>query len=276
MSNLVKLEQELLLRGYSKTSVRTAFTKVKSLTRDSTLEKVVKPADGRVTLVIPFDKRLPNISGILHHRWQCLVTRDPNTKEYMSSPPRVAYSRTPSLRDIIVRSKVPPPTSRSARRLVNKGFRKCGARSDCVACSHSVGSCTHTCNYTGETFPISSHINCVTPGVVYSVSCTKGSGDCARVKGPQYIGCTERPLKTRFSEHVGSATQHCQANTSKPVGVHFRGPGHSHADMVILPIEKVRSKDRFVLEARERFWIEKYSVVKVKAADIIEHGMNMK
>ena len=60
-SNLVKLEQELLQRGYSKTSVRTAFAKVKTLTRDSTLEKVVKQADGRVTLVIPFDKRLPNI-----------------------------------------------------------------------------------------------------------------------------------------------------------------------------------------------------------------------
>ena len=41
--------------------------------------------------------------------------------------------------------------------------------------------------------------------------------------------------------------------------------------MRVLPIEKVRSKDRFVLEAREAYWIKKYRVV-----NVLEHGMNMK
>ena len=63
-----------------------------------------------------------------------------------------------------------------------------------------------------------------------------------RCKGPQYIGCTERPLKTRFSEHLGSVIEYCQENTTKPVGYHFRSAGQSHAD--IQPVEKVRSKDR--------------------------------
>ena len=83
------------------------------------------------------------------------------------------------------------------------------------------------------------------------MTCKKDSGDCLRCKGPQYVGCTERPLKTRFSEHLGSVTQPSQVNTKKPVGAHFRSAGHSHADMVVQTIEKVRSKDRFVLEARE-------------------------
>ena len=38
----------------------------------------------------------------------------------------------------------------------------------------------------------------------------------------------------------------------------------------------MRSKDRFVLEAREAYWIKKYKTVKAKAVDVIEHGMNMK
>ena len=80
----------------------------------------------------------------------------------------------------------------------------------------------------------------------------------------------------RFSEHVGSATQACQANTNKPIGVHFRSAGHSHADMELLPVEKVRSKDRFVLEARESFWINKYDSVKKHAVTTIEHGLNIK
>ena len=96
------------------------------------------------------------------------------------------------------------------------------------------------------------------------------------MNGPQYVGVTEKSAKVRFSEHVGSATQPCQANTTKPVGVHFRLPGHSHSDMGFLPIEKVRNKDRFVMEARESYWIKKYNSVKLKAVEVIEHGLNLK
>ena len=159
--------------------------------------------EDRVTLVIPFDKRLPNISSILHHRWRCLVDKDPTVKSYLARPPRVSYTRTCSLRDIIVRSKVPTKSSRSARRQVNMGFRKCSKRSDCSVCQHSVNSSTNTCNHTGESFPISSPVSCTTPGVIYSITCSKDTGLCAQLGGPQYIGCTERMLKTRFSEHVG-------------------------------------------------------------------------
>ena len=62
----------------------------------------------------------------------------------------------------------------------------------------------------------------------------------------------------------------------KPVGVHFRLPGHTHSDMVALPIERVRTKCRFVLEARERYWIEKYSSVKLLTVQEIESGLNIK
>ena len=189
-------------------------------------------------------------------------------------PPRVAYTRTKSLRDHLVRSKVPPSSYRQNKRQATSGFKKCGKM--CVACSHSTNSTSHTCTYTGQPFDITSSISCSTPWVIYSVTCCKQTGQCADLGGPQYVGCTERAGKVRFSEHVGSATQACQTNTSKPVGVHFRSVGHTHADMVFLPIEKVRVKDRFVLEAREAFWIRKYASLKQNAVDEIEHGLNMK
>ena len=90
------------------------------------------------------------------------------------------------------------------------------------------------------------------------------------------MGCTSRQGKVRFSEHVGSVTQPSQASTTKTVGVHFRSPGHSHSNMCFLPIEKVRCKNRFVLEAREAFWIKKYDSVKNKEVGEIEHGLNQK
>ena len=99
---------------------------------------------------------------------------------------------------------------------------------------------------------------------------------CARLKGPQYVGVTQRQARVRFSEHLGSAVQPSQVDTIKPVGVHFRSPGHSHSDMRFLPIEKVRSNDRFILEARESFWIDKYKSIKNIPVDVIEHGLNLK
>ena len=107
------------------------------------------------------------------------------------------------------------------------------------------------------------------------MTCTKQTGVCAQLRGPQYIGCTSRPAKTRFSEHLGSATQQSQINTQKPVGVHFREAGHSHIDMVFLPIERVHTRDQFVLEARESYWIKQYKSVKNKPVSQIEHGLNL-
>ena len=148
-TNLEKLKVELVQRGYSKGSISSAFNKVMSISRSATLEKVVRPPCDRFILVIPYDKRLPNITGILHHRWKCLTNRDPDALSYMAKPPMVAYSRTKSLRDILVRSKLPPPNHRQEKRQARLGFRKCLGRANCVVCSHSVNSTSHTCNYTG-------------------------------------------------------------------------------------------------------------------------------
>ena len=40
--------------------------------------------------------------------------------------------------------------------------------------------------------------------------------------------------------------------------------------------KKAASKDSFVVEARESFWIRKYDCVKRKSVKDIEHGLNMK
>ena len=103
--------------------------------------------------------------------------------------------------------------------------------------------------------------------MIYSVTCAKDSGQCSRVQ-PQYVGKTKDEAKHRLSEHVGTVTQHCHSATTAPVGVHFRGAGHSAADIRFLPFEKLMSKDPFILAAREEYWIEQYEVV--------EKGLNKK
>ena len=46
--------------------------------------------------------------------------------------------------------------------------------------------------------------------------------------------------------------------------------------MVALPLERIRSKCRFVLEAREKFWIKKYNTTKLLPVEEIESGLNIK
>ena len=44
---------------------------------------------------------------------------------------------------------------------------------------------------------------------------------------------------------------------------------------VILPIERVHSKDQFVLEARESYWIKQYPSVKTRPVNQIDHCLNV-
>ena len=80
----------------------------------------------------------------------------------------------------------------------------------------------------------------------------------------------------RFSTHLGSATQPGQVDTTKPVGRHFRLPGHDpHSNLVMLPIEKINDKEPFLRKARESFYIQMFATQKKLSVAEIEHGLNL-
>ena len=273
LENLHLLRSELISRKYRPAIIDAAIERVKSISRDSTLEKVKRPPNQRIVLSIPFDKRLPNISGVLKHRWQCLVDKDQAALDYLPKPPMVSYTRTPNIRDITVRSKVPP--KHRALRPKAKGFKKCGKRADCALCLHSDNATSHFCSVQGETFPISSPITCTDPNIIYKVTCVKSTSTCLTTH-PTYIGETGGTGRARCAQHLGTATQPCHSDTTKPVGRHFRLPGHvAHRDFRFLPIERIQSKDPFVRKVRESMWIKKCDTLKNSDVTVIEHGLNL-
>ena len=74
--------------------------------------------------------------------------------------------------------------------------------------------------------------------------------------------------------HLGTAKDRAQADTVKPVGRHFRLPGHNpDRDMVLIPIEKIQ--EPFTRKARESFYIHKFSSLKRFSVTEIEHGLNL-
>ena len=277
--NLIKLQQELVSRGYRAASVKAAIDRAKLLTRNQVLEKVQKKANQRPVFCVPYDPRLPGITAILRRRHSALLSRDVDAREYFPEPPLVTFTRTKNIRDLIFRAQVPKILRRGGLRNTRPPvFFKCGKRQNCALCLHSQNATSYTCPVTGRTANITQHISCQNAGV-YLVLCKKDSGLCARLK-PTYVGiCGEGESSSfthRLGGHLGTATQTCQENTVKPVGRHFRLPGHDpHRDLIMLPIEIVSPRDPFLLRARERFNIWKFETEKRMGVHDIEHGLNL-
>ena len=58
----------------------------------------------------------------------------------------------------------------------------------------------------------------------------------------QYIRETKRQLNERFGEHRPSILNHQQLSTTTSVSLHFNQAGHSINDVLLIPIELIRSK----------------------------------
>ena len=257
-----RFEDQLLAlksRGYKEQEVLFQFQSVLLRSREEVMEKVVRPEEERpIILVLPFDRRLPDAASILHQHYNLLVQRNPTVKEWMAGAPMVAHLRPANLRDILVRAKLPAvDRRRGASRGTLTGFKKCG-KTRCLCCVYSKNTNTHTSTLTGQTWPIKHSITCEDSNVVYNVTCSHKAGQCLR-RPAQYVGKvgSTRPCRIRCTEHRGAVTHHFDTE----VGEHFNLPGHDLADFNFLPFEKIRSRDPFVVEARENYWIEKYGVL---------------
>ena len=141
------------------------------------------------------------------------------------------------------------------------GFHPCGL-AKCPVCELLPDRkviTTIKCTWSGEVFPIKNVITCSSRNVVYCITCTRGGRVCPL--HPQYIGETGQQVKERLREHRGTVIQPAQADTTAPVGMHFRQPSHTYSNLQIIPFEKILSEDPMVRKVRESFWINKFNTV---------------
>ena len=102
--------------------------------------------------------------------------------------------------------------------------------------------------------------------MLYMVTCERGAPTCPVMR--QYVGETGKTGEERFSEHRNSVVQACHQGTTKPVGEHFQGQGHTVSDVRFTHIEKIHSSNIFVRKTRERRLINNL--------DLIRNGLNRK
>ena len=77
----------------------------------------------------------------------------------------------------------------------------------------------------------------------------------------QYIGETKRRLKDRFNEHRRPVDK--QTNSSKPTTVseHFLSNDHNASDMLLIPLELIKSNCDSVRKAREAYLIDRGQII---------------
>ena len=260
---LGELEDTLVERGYRRRSVQDAINKVKNKNRIEALEKVNREREKaeRVRFVIKYDPRLPDIPSILQQQYSVLV-EDQKMKEVFPEKPMICYQRVQNLGEILTKAKLPPKSvCARPRRVKQNGFHPCGL-AKCPVCELLPDRkviTTIKCTWSGEVFPIKNVITCSSRNVVYCITCTRGGRVCPL--HPQYIGETGQQVKERLREHRGTVIQPAQADTTAPVGMHFRQPSHTYSNLQIIPFEKILSEDPMVRKVRESFWINKFNTV---------------
>ena len=227
------------------------------------MERVVREVqEDRVKAIFRFDKRLPNISGIMRQNWKVMTEADQRLLRAFKSPPIVCFTRTKNCRELLCKAKLPPP-ARPNLRTQGDGFRRCGK--GCRMCPFTGEETTNgrvlksvKISSTGEELQIKGKLTCHSENVLYLATCTK----CP--DRPQYLGETQRRALDRLADHVGTVTQECHVNTRTPVGQHFRSAGHTVADLLFIPIKKLApGANAFERKSREKNLINKYNLIEV-------------
>ena len=156
----------------------------------------------------------------------------------MARAPMMAPLRPANLWDSLVRAKLPAVDRRhGAGHGLQPGFKKCGKT-----------SVRHTQGGTPAPWPArsgqSSRLSPVTtpPVLVELDNASENQLNMWGKSGPQGLLETDAPPLGHWS--------------GRPLQPSWPWPCHD-----LLPFEKIRSSDPFVIEASESFWIERYGVV---------------
>ena len=248
------MKQVLVNRGYPEQLIDRGIYKARKIPRKVALLKVKKKVtQNRSIFAITYDPRLPAIQSIQAKHWRSMVAQDKYLAEVFEKPPLTAFRRQNNLRDMLIKSKVPPPLSLHPIREV-KGMTKCGRA--CTACPFVKIGKTLKIEKNCE-WRIERKVNCDTYNCIYMIQCNKEN--CHK----RYIGETGRLVKFRIADHRGYISNQV---TSKATGAHFNLPGHSLADMTFTILEQVKYNDKAYRKERESYYINKF--------DTFHQGLN--
>ena len=115
-----------MARNYPEMLIDSSVKKALQISRNIALLKVRKD----VTKIFPvfclkYDPRLPAIQTIQARHWRSMKYQDKYLEEVFKEPPLTVFKRQRNIRDILIKSKVPPAPNKFPKREAT-GMTKCG------------------------------------------------------------------------------------------------------------------------------------------------------
>ena len=259
-------------RGYSPKMIEEQFEKIRNLPGDSFIErrqlclekkKKENKKEDRIIVPVDFNPHMANPGPVFKKHYTAMVRKNSELKEVFPAPPMAALRQGKNLRRMLCSSKLHPVKRLDrVRRGVHKdspGWKNC--KKPCPVCPYTLPACTEVNGNNGFVHPIKQSVNCSTENCVYYWKCVKPN--CSDFPECEYVGMTSRSFQARMSEHRDYPKRDV---TTEPSGYHFTQRGHNVSDLKGLVLEKIKSKDPFVLRARENMLIKKF--------DTYRHGLN--
>ena len=242
----------LLKRGYNLKFLKEQIQRAADIPRHIALQTKPKTDNSnRIPFIVTYNPSLPSISSIFKKHLSLLHSSD-HCKAVFPHPPIVAFRRSPNLRDLLVKARLPPPPTNniSATPTVPSllpGAFRCGK--DCLTCRYIAhGTNKYTFFSTGITQTIKTHMTCNTKNLIYMIQCT--------LCNKQYIGETKRRLKDRFNEHRRPVDKTNTKSSPTTVSDHFLNTAnHTASNILLIPIEQIFSSRDAIRKAKEAHYI---------------------
>ena len=156
---------------------------------------------------------------------QPILQSTERSKNIFKEVPVVPFCCSPSRRDLLVRTKLANNDCSTPGKPPACTFR-CHSRHGCLTCPYiNHGKTSYTFTNTGETRQIKHHTTCNSTNLTYMNQCKR---------------CKKKKNKTiyRWNYFVNASknTDPIHANATAAVPSHLNQPGHSIADMELIPL----------------------------------------
>ena len=240
LNHLNQFKQWFTKRGYPSKVITEQCNKAKShiaVPREDQTSS--RPRENVTPLVVTYHPAFTNLSTILRKHFHVLQITE-GTKRVFSSAPFVSFRNPKTLRNSLVRAKLP-------KLEIRKGTFRC-KNSRCEVCLNLVETNEFIRSSDGKIFKINYELGCNSTCLIYLMTC--------KICKKQLVGeCTTR-WRDRWNNYRDNGRKaldnkpHLQAE----VHAHFKLPGHTtmETDVDVILIDKT---DSMFPKKREKFWI---------------------
>ena len=238
-----ELESWLLKRGYNSKMVRNQILRARKFKRIDLLEKerTIRQEPDTV-LNITYHPAFANIRSILE-KIHILLTPNNEHRSVFQSIPVVGFKRAKSLKDILVRARVPPLVANNGK------SETCGGKR-CDVCNYICKTdefCSHSEN-NAKTYKLRTpDLNCNSKCVVYLAEC--------KVCNIQYVGSASTKFRLRFNNYKSAYRKYTSGHSVPQASfhAHFAQEGHHGMESwKFTLIDQAENVDS--LRRKEAFW----------------------